>query len=151
MTAARQPCPDCLAIPTRFRLHSSRIASYSRTRKTTSCGRVWLDGHGHVPPGAGSFFVHGYLTGRYEGEQLVVETTRFTFDPAEIAGDFMSAPSSTHKRLVERYTRVGDNLRMDHTKESDIYFGPSAASALHRRGYATDTFTFGETVTALRR
>ena len=28
----------------------------------------------------------------------------------------------------------------------DIYFGPSAASALRRRGYAADTFTFGETL-----
>ena len=28
----------------------------------------------------------------------------------------------------------------------DIYFGPAAASALQRRGYAADTFTFGETL-----
>lgn len=28
----------------------------------------------------------------------------------------------------------------------DIYFGPSAASALRRRGYAADTFKFGETL-----
>ena len=33
------------------------------------------------------------------------------------------------------------------TADWDVYFGPSAASALRRRGYATDTFTFGETVT----
>ena len=29
----------------------------------------------------------------------------------------------------------------------DIYFGPAAASALRRRGYAADTFKIGETLT----
>ena len=32
------------------------------------------------------------------------------------------------------------------TTDWDIYFGPSAASALQRRGYAVDTFTIGETL-----
>ena len=32
------------------------------------------------------------------------------------------------------------------TADWDIYFGPSAAAILQRRGYAPDTFTFGETL-----
>ena len=82
---------------------------------------VWLEGHGHPEPGTGDFFTHGHSTGRYEGDRLVVETARFTFDPAGIAGDFLSAPSSTQKRLVERYWREGDGLRMALTVEDPIF------------------------------
>ena len=32
------------------------------------------------------------------------------------------------------------------TAEWDVYFGPSAATALRSRGYAPETFEFGETV-----
>ena len=86
---------------------------------------IWLEGHEHQEPATGAFFVHGHSIGRYEGNQLVVETTRFTFDPAGIAGDFMSAPSSTQKRLVERYWREEDLLRMDLTVEDPIFLvGP---------------------------
>ena len=66
---------------------------------------VWLEGKGHQPPRNGLLFMHGYSTGRYEGNQLVIETSRFTFDPEGFAGDALNAPSSTQKRLVERYSR----------------------------------------------
>ena len=82
---------------------------------------IWLEGHGHPRPAAGAFFIHGYSTGRYEGDELVVETTKLAFDPAGIAGDFLSAPSSTQKRLIERYSREDDNLRMDLTVEDPIF------------------------------
>ncbi len=82
---------------------------------------VWLEGHGHLEPGTGDFFTHGHSTGRYEDDRLVVETARFTFDPAGIAGDFLSAPSSTQKRLVERYWREGDGLRMELTVDDPIF------------------------------
>jgi hypothetical protein len=82
---------------------------------------IWLDGHGHEAPGVDEFFVQGYSSGRYEGEQLVVETTHFIFDPGGLAGDFLSAPSSTQKRLVERYWREGENLRMELTVEDPIF------------------------------
>ena len=82
---------------------------------------VWLEGHGHPEPGVGAFFTHGHSRGRYEGERLVVETTKFTFDPAGIAGDFLSAPSSTQKRIVERYRREGEGLRMELTVEDPIF------------------------------
>jgi hypothetical protein len=86
---------------------------------------VWLAGHGQPDPATGAFFIHGYSTGRYEENRLVIETTRFTFDPAGIAGDFMSAPSSTQKRMTERYWLEGDNLRMEVTVEDPIFLlGP---------------------------
>lgn len=82
---------------------------------------VWLEGHGHPMPTAGDFFIHGHSTGRYEGEQLVVETAHFVFDPGGLAGDALSAPSSTQKRLVERYRRDGDKLRMSLVVEDPIF------------------------------
>lgn len=86
---------------------------------------VWLEGHGHAPPRQGLLFMHGYSTGRYEGNQLVVDTSRFTFDPEGFAGDALNAPSSTQKRLTERYTREGDVLRMELTAEDPIFLtGP---------------------------
>jgi hypothetical protein len=86
---------------------------------------VWLEGNGHQRPRSGLLFMHGYSTGRYEGNQLVVETSRFTFDPEGFAGDVINAPSSTQKRLVERYSRNGDTLRLDLVAEDPIFLlGP---------------------------
>ena len=82
---------------------------------------IWLDGHGNSEPRAGEFFVHGYAEGRYVGDELVVATTKFLFDPAGLAGDYISAPSSTQKRLIERYSLDGDNLRMALTVEDSIF------------------------------
>lgn len=86
---------------------------------------VWLEGKGHQPPRNGLLFMHGYSTGRYEGNQLVVESSRFTFDPEGYAGDAINAPSSTQKRLVERYSRQGDTLRLELTAEDPVFLiGP---------------------------
>jgi hypothetical protein len=82
---------------------------------------VWLDGKGHTRPKQGQFFIHGYSTGRYEGNSLVIETTRFTFDPEGFAGDALNAPSSTQKRLIERYTRDGETIRLELTAEDPVF------------------------------
>jgi hypothetical protein len=82
---------------------------------------IWLEGHGHPQPEAGDFYIHGHSTGRYEGDRLVIETTHFIFDPGGLAGDFLSAPSSTQKRLIERYWREGNNLRLALTVEDPIF------------------------------
>lgn len=82
---------------------------------------VWLEGHGHPPAEPGDFFIHGYSTGRYEGDRLVIETTNFIFDPGGLAGDYLSAPSSTQKRMTEHYWREGDGLRLDLTVEDPIF------------------------------
>ena len=82
---------------------------------------VWLEGHGHQRPPFGQLFTHGYATGRYEGNVLVVESSRFTFDPEGYAGDALNAPSSTQKRLTERWTRNGDVWRMELTAEDPVF------------------------------
>ena len=91
---------------------------------------VWLEGHGHPEPATGAFYMHGYSTGRYDGNQLVVDTTRFAFDPAGLAGDFMSAirlnlldlwSSSPQKRWV--------------TIERSAGLAPEGPSTTKRRGW----------------
>ena len=81
---------------------------------------VWLEGHGHTRPPLGQFFVHGYATGRYEGDALVVQTTRFTFDPTGLNSDF-KMPTSSQKRVTERFRRDGKSLLLEVTTE-DTFF-----------------------------
>lgn len=81
---------------------------------------VWLDGNDHPVPPLNLYFVHGYSTGRYEENTLVVETTKFTFDPTGLNSDFKLA-SSTQKRVTERYSRDGDGLTLSVATE-DTFF-----------------------------
>lgn len=81
---------------------------------------VWLEGHGHPEPAVNQFFVQGYSTGRYEGGTLIVTTDRFTFDPTGLNSDF-GTPSSSQKRVTERYSRDGDGLMLQVTTE-DTFF-----------------------------
>jgi uncharacterized protein DUF6152 len=62
---------------------------------------IYLDGRQHPP--ASQTFLHGHSVGRFEGDTLVAETTNFK-DHA--MGLSMALPSSTRKRLTERF-RVG--------------------------------------------
>lgn len=70
---------------------------------------VWLEGHGHPKPAINEFFYFGYSSGRYEDGALIVETSHFTFDPQGLNADF-KIPSSTQKKITERYSREGDAL-----------------------------------------
>ncbi len=81
---------------------------------------VWLDGYDHPQPRTNEFFTHGYSRGRYEGNQLVVETTKFSFDPAGIDNDF-NLPSSTQKRVTERYSSDGGGLRLEVRTEDPVF------------------------------
>lgn len=81
---------------------------------------IWLEGHDHERPAVNQYFVHGYSTGHYEGDTLVVETTRFTFDPQGLNADF-KLPSSTQKKVTERYSRQGDAMRL-HVTTIDTFF-----------------------------
>lgn len=81
---------------------------------------VWLEGHGHPKPALNEFFYFGYSSGRYENGALLVETTHFTFDPQGMNADFR-IPSSTQKKITERYTRDGDDLILE-VETIDTFF-----------------------------
>jgi hypothetical protein len=81
---------------------------------------IWLEGKGHPEPSVYDFSIQGYSKGRYEGNQLVVETTKFVFDPTGL-DDMRNLPSSTEKRVIERYWREGDMLKVDVVTEDPIF------------------------------
>src|SRR5215471_2494119 len=59
---------------------------------------IYLDGRKHPP--AGQTFLHGHSIGHWEGDTLVVETTNFQ---EHTMGLSMSLPSSTQKKLIEKF------------------------------------------------
>ncbi len=81
---------------------------------------VWLEGQGHPDPMPYDFTVQGYSTGRYEDGSLVVETTKFTFDPHGL-DDMANVPSSTLKRVVESYSSDGNMLRANVVTEDPVF------------------------------
>lgn len=81
---------------------------------------IWLEGHGHAKPKVNEFLYFGYSSGRYENGALVVVTEKFAFDPQGLNADFRLA-SSTQKRVVERFSRDGDNLVLEVTT-TDPFF-----------------------------
>jgi hypothetical protein len=68
---------------------------------------VWMDGRKHPP--ATDLFQQGHAIGRWEGNELVLETTNFTFDPEGI-DDHYHFPSSVRKKVIERYRLVKPDL-----------------------------------------
>ena len=72
--------------------------------------RIYMDGREapeHWPPS-----MSGYSTGRWEGETLVVTTTHLSPDNAmNIQGHPFSGDEHTY--VIERYTRIGDELKME--------------------------------------
>ena len=68
---------------------------------------IWMDGRQHPP--ATDLFQQGHAIGHWEGKELVVETTNFTWDPEGI-DDHMHYPSSTRKKITERYKLVKPDL-----------------------------------------
>ena len=80
---------------------------------------VWMDGRGH--PEARKLFQHGDSIGRWDGDDLLVETTNFTFDPDGI-DDHLHMASSVRKKVTERYRIIDDDhLRLIITLEDPVF------------------------------
>jgi hypothetical protein len=79
---------------------------------------VYLDGRRHPP--ASETFLHGHSVGRWEGNTLVVETANFK---EHAMGLSTSLPSSTQKRLTERFSLApdGKSLIYSGTVEDPVY------------------------------
>jgi hypothetical protein len=68
---------------------------------------IHLDGRKHPP--ATQTFLHGHSIGRWEGDTLVAETTNFR---EHAMGLSMSLPSSSQKRLTERFRLSPDKTKL---------------------------------------
>ena len=102
-----RPClaegSDISAIPVGSRSRSIRNPWFlTRT--------VWMNGTGPKPR-PGELFQHGLSTGRFDGNDLIIETDHFTFDPDGL-DDHLHMASSVRKKITERYPMIDDdNLR----------------------------------------
>ena len=88
-----------------------------RYEKDDQLRTVWLDGR---KPTAVDYSLQGFSVGKYEKNALLVETTHFVFD---ITGfdDYNGIPSSTQKKVSERYWREGEELRVTVTVEDPMF------------------------------
>lgn len=101
--------PSLINDPYNFEIEQRDDRVIMRYEKDDVVRTNWLQGHGHPEPGVYDFYHQGHSVGHYENDELVIETTRFDFDPIGI-DDMLNVPSSTQKRVVESYRRDGDKL-----------------------------------------
>ena len=81
---------------------------------------VWMNGAGPQPL-PGELFQHGLSRGRFDGDDLVIETSHFTFDPDGM-DDHLRMASSVRKKITERYRLIDDNnLRLIITLEDPTF------------------------------
>ncbi|MEY4641753.1 MAG: hypothetical protein RLZZ227_1747 [Pseudomonadota bacterium] len=119
---AAQPKYDCapISIPHMWTDPYSHQVEQQEDRVIFTYGKddvvrtVWLEGHDHPKPAINEFFYFGHSIGRYEDGALIVETTKFTFDPQGLNADFKLA-SSTQKKVTEVYRMVNDELELEVT------------------------------------
>jgi hypothetical protein len=94
-----------------------------RYEKDDQMRTVWLDGR---KPTIHDFSLQGFSVGRYEGNALIVETDHFLFD---ITGfdDYNGIPSSSRKKVTERYWKENGELRLTLTLEDDLFLRKPAS------------------------
>jgi len=81
---------------------------------------IWMNGAGPTPR-PGELFQHGHSVGRFDGNDLIVETSRFGFDPDGM-DDHLHMASSVRKKITERYQLIDqDTLRLIITLEDTTF------------------------------
>jgi len=111
--------PSLLADPYRWAVHQLTDRVIFEYEKDDIVRVVWLTGWGHPEPGPYDASWQGHSSGHYEGDTLVVVTDRFLYDPTGLE-DLGGIPSSTLKRVTERYTRAGDRLKAEVVTEDPL-------------------------------
>jgi hypothetical protein len=94
-----------------------------RYEKDDQMRTVWLDGR---RPSSVDYGLQGFSVGRYEGDALLVATDHFVFD---ITGfdDYNGIPSSSQKKVTERYWREGTELKVTVTVEDPMFLKKPAS------------------------
>ena len=98
---------------------------------------VWMNGIGPTPQSGELFHHKGYSVGRFDGNDLVFETTHFTFDPDGM-DDHVHMANSPQMTFTERYQFIDDDtLRVIITIDDPIFLTrPFAYSRLFMRAPA---------------
>jgi hypothetical protein len=101
---------------------------------------VWLDGRQSTVHDIG---IQGFSVGHYENGALVASTDHYVFD---ITGfdDYNGIPSSPQKRILERYWRDGNELKVTVTVEDPMFLKKPTSYTTRwlpaPRGYSLVTF-----------
>jgi hypothetical protein len=87
-----------------------------RYEKDDQTRTAWLDGR---KPTIQDYNLQGFSVGRYEGDALIVTTDHFLFD---ITGfdDYNGIPSSSLKKVTERYWKENGELKLTLTLEDPL-------------------------------
>ena len=112
--------PSIVADPFAFQIEQLADRVIISYEKDDVVRTIWLRGHGHPEPAVGDFFQQGHSVGWYQDGQLVVETTKFTFDPVGL-DDMSNLPSSSSKKVTERYWRDGELMLAEVTTEDPLF------------------------------
>ena len=97
-----------------IRIESPTDAFTEGVRRT-----VWTDGRKH--PGPHALFFQGHSIGWYEGEDLVIETANFTFNPDGLE-DHTHVPSSAYKVVTERWHKLSPTkMDITYTVEDKLF------------------------------
>lgn len=93
--------------------------------------RIWLDGRAFPAPEDLEVFPHGTSVGRYEGDEMVIETIGLTDMPIDATG----VPHSDQLKIVSRLRRVDERtLRVQVTLTDPVAFSKSmATTATYRK------------------
>ncbi|MYF70324.1 MAG: hypothetical protein F4053_10585 [Proteobacteria bacterium] len=111
--------PFIIRDPYNFSVEQLEDRVLLRYEKDDVLRTVWLRGFEHPEPGPYDFTIQGHSVGWYEGDRLIVETTKFVFDPIGLANTG-NVPSSTLKKVTERYWRDGNSLMAEVTTEDPL-------------------------------
>jgi hypothetical protein len=111
--------PSLIIDPYNFAIEQERDRLVFTYEKDDIVRTIWLNGAGPKPTVYDQYW-HGHSVGRVESGVLIVETTKFPFDPTGL-DDMYNIPSSTQKRVIERYWREGDTLKADIVTEDPLF------------------------------
>ena len=100
---------------------------------------IWLDGR---KPTNNDYSLQGFSVGRYEGNTaLIVTTTHFVFDITGL-DDYNGIPSSSMKKVTERYWKENGELKLTLTLEDPLMLRQPASYTTRwlpaRPGYQLD-------------
>lgn len=111
--------PSSLTSDTYFSAYENEIVIQHADPSGLSTRHIWMDGRGHPLPQ--HLFQHGHSIGRWDGEDLVVETTNFTFDPDGV-DDHLHMASSVRKKVTQRYHLIDEEtMRLTITLEDPLF------------------------------
>src|SRR5262245_9297889 len=111
--------PPVLTADTYFSGDENEIIVQHADPSGTVTRDIWMDGRGH--PSAEHLFQHGHSIGRWDDDDLVIETTNFTFDPDGI-DDHVHMASSVRKKVTQRYHVIDEEtMRLTITLEDPLF------------------------------